>query len=88
MAILTKISPYFTKDETSGSMEKFHGIICPYVVVYMVWYALPCHFLVWYALAMVWYGMICIGNGNGMHCLAIVWYALAMVWYGMPWPWK
>jgi hypothetical protein len=42
----------------------------------LVWYALPFHFLLWYALAMVWYGMawyalamvyIGNGNGNGMH---------------------
>jgi len=36
---------------------------------------------------MVWYSfpMVCIRNGNDMHCLVIVWYALAMVRYGMVW---
>jgi hypothetical protein len=51
-----------------------------------------CLAIVWYALKMVWYGMVryalemvCKGNGNSMHWQ---WYALEMVgivWYGMHW---
>jgi hypothetical protein len=59
-----------------------------------LWYALHFHCLVWYALAMVWNGMVCIANsmhwkwkwyGMVPHALALamimemVWYALEMV---------
>jgi hypothetical protein len=35
----------------------------------LVWYALPFPCMVWIGNGMVWYGMVCIGNGNGTVCI-------------------
>jgi hypothetical protein len=48
----------------------------------LVWYAFPC--MVCIDNGTIWYGMVCIGIGNGNgNCMVCI--GNGMLWYGMHW---